>query len=73
LLWPGQFQTRNRRNSDGPCSVNMVLSRSTLGNAARYYVAVVIQHWRRGLAMAKEYVTFETTQSAIAFSRTEND
>jgi hypothetical protein len=50
----------------------MVLSRSTLGNAARYYVAVVIQHWRRGLAMAREYVTFETTPSATAFSRTEN-
>jgi hypothetical protein len=70
-VWPGQFQARNRRNSNGPCSVNLVLSRSTLGNA-RYYVAVVIQHWRRGLAMAKEYVTFETTQSATAFSRTEN-
>ena len=58
LRLASQFQTRGRRDSDSPCSVNLALPRSEIGDAAGHYVVVTIQRGRRGLAMAKEHVTF---------------
>ena len=52
LRLASEIQTRGRRNSDSPCSINLALPRSEIGDAAGYYVVVTIQRRRSGLAMA---------------------
>ena len=57
-VWPANFKHAVERDSDSPCSVNLALPRSEIGDAAGHYVVVTIQRGRSGLAMAKEHVTF---------------
>ena len=64
LRLASQFQTRGRRDSDSPCSANLALPRSEIGDAAGHYVVVTIQRGRRGLAMAKEHVTFDLARDS---------